>query len=217
VADGYAVFADDFKYTITAADGSQWTSPWEGMLDHTLPGENTGRVSMRIKPALYERVKSGPVTLHITLAVSRYQADTVTQMKFPAKDAAIAGLGYCSPQFREEPNLHCRSALRRPRLIYATTLWTKGACTDAPQPLHSTMPGAAWTEPVDLDFALASVWSTNYFFFPRGPDEDLFNANHWHICPGSPLTLTQYHLVDRTQTSLTLENYMLPALANPAS
>ena len=35
------------------------------------------------------------------------------------------------------------------------------------------------------------------------------------MCPGSPLTVTQYHLVDRTQTGFTLTNFVLPAYVQP--
>ena len=94
VAEGTAVFADDFKFSITAADGSQWSSPWQHIQERNLPGIHYAGLSLMIDPALYERFKTAPVTLRITLAVSRYQSDTVTKMAFPSGDATIPGIGF---------------------------------------------------------------------------------------------------------------------------
>ncbi len=72
VADGYAIFSDNIKFTIMAADGSEWTSPWEVNRDRIRPGTQYNEIHLELSPTVYERFKSGPVTLHITYALSRY-------------------------------------------------------------------------------------------------------------------------------------------------
>ena len=213
VAEGTAVFAEDFKFSITAADGSQWISPWQHTQERNLNDVHYSMLSLMIRPELYERFKRTPVTLRITLAVSRYQSDTVTKMAFPAGDVAIPGIGFCSSEYSN--TLLCRAVLQGPRLTHYTVLWSHAACSDAQPSPGSTVEGDAWIEPASrTNFVLGSVWTLRSFFFR---DFEGSNYAHWHVCPGSPLTLTQYHLLERTQTSMTLTNFVLPANVVPTS
>jgi hypothetical protein len=213
VAEGYAVAAADFKFTLTAADGSQWTSPWQETRDRIGPGGSGGWLSLQLNPALYDRFKSGPVNLHITFAIDRYQADSVTTMPFPTRDQAVPGVGICTAQSGFMDGLVCRSA-HDPRFTYAAVVFSKGACSNSSAPPAATKPGAAWYEPGNIDFALSSVW-TPHLYFSGGGDDDNGSRYRWRVCPGSPLTVTQYHLVERTQAGFTLTNFVLPAYVQP--
>ena len=212
VADGYAVVTADFKFTITAADGSQWTSPWQEIHDHISPAGNSGWLSLELSPALYNRFKSGPVNLHITFAVSRYQAVSVATIPYPTHDQAVPGIGICGAdaEYRyDNDTLLCRSAPRDPRLTYFTTLWTNAPCSVPPASPGATPQVDAWDESGNPGFApLTAVRLSRVFFFKDEPA-------HAHLCPGSPLTVTQYHLVDRTQAGFTLANFVLPAYVQP--
>jgi hypothetical protein len=207
VAEGYVVDTADFKFTLTAADGSQWTSPWQ-QTQNRIRSSGAGGLSLQLSPALYDRFKSGPVTLHITYALSRYQADAVATIPYPTRDQAVPGLGICTADsgFRSD-TLLCRSALRDPRLTYFTTLWTNAFCSASPASSGATPQVGSWYGPGNPDFSLTSVWLFRAFFYRDGGEG--------HVCPGSPLTVTQYHLVDRTQTGFTLTNFVLPAYVQP--
>jgi hypothetical protein len=207
VAEGYAVVTADFKFTLTAADGSQWTSPWQQTQNYIRSGGDGG-ISLQLSPELYDRFKSGPVTLHITYALKRYQADTVTTIPYPTRDQAVPGIGICTAEtgFMSD-TLLCRSALRDPRLTYFTTMWTNAPCSVSPAPSGATPQVDAWHEPGSADFALTPVWISRFYFYRGDPAHA--------VCPGSPLTVTQYHLVDRTQAGFTLTNFVLPAYVQP--
>ena len=208
VAEGYVVDAADFKFTLTAADGSQWTSPWQHTQD-PIRSSGTGGLSLQLSPALYDRFKSGPVTLHITYALNRYQADAVATVPYPTRDQAVPGIGICSGDSGYmDDTLLCRSALRDPRLTYFTTMWTSAPCSASPASSDATSQVGGWHEPENPTFALTPVWIFRSFFYRDDPA-------HAHVCPGSPLTVTQYHLVDRTQTGVTLTNFVLPAEVKP--
>jgi len=215
VADGQAVSVDDVKFTITAADGSQWASSWQAASKRILPGESFGNLELLLKPEVYDRFKSGPVKLHITLAVSRYQADSVTQMAYPAADAAIPGLGFCTPQSYGLPNLHCRAAIDVPRLTYMTAMWSKSGCSNPAHLFEPTAKGSAWTGPQGFDTRLALVVASNFWMGYQPTDEEQREHLPWQICPGSPLTLTTYRSLGPTQTDLTLTNVTLPAYVQP--
>jgi hypothetical protein len=213
VAEGYAIVTADMKFTLTAADGSQWTSPWQQAHDRIGPRGHGSELSLQISPALYDRFKSGPVTLHITFALSRYQADTVTTMPFPTRDQAVPGVGICTADGFMD-GLLCRSA-RDPRLTYVTVVWSKAPCSGSPASPAATKPGDGWYEPGGRNFGLTSVWVSRLFLSGAFDDVDNDYHSRWQVCPGSPLTVTQYHLVDRTQTSVTLTNFVLPAEVRP--
>jgi hypothetical protein len=217
VADGYAVITDDFRFTITAADGFEWTSPWQETRDRLLPGDHGGMVHLMIEPALYDRFKAGPVTLRLEYAVSRYQADTVMKMAFPT-EAAVPGLGICARQSWGLSGLQCRSALHQPGLSYVETMWTKGDCTDTPE---ATTKAYSWFEPESayaeyrtplwMDFRLTAVRTSFVWFRNFEEDDRPGQEGSRQLCPGSPLTVTQFQLVDRTRTELTLPGFVLPA------
>jgi hypothetical protein len=212
VAEGTAVFVDDFKFSITSADGSQWSSPWQAIQERNLPGVHHAGLHLMIGPELYERFKTGPVTLRITFAVSRYHSDTVTKMAFPAGDEAIPGIGFCSTDLSN--TLICRAA-QQPRLTHYTVVWSHGACSDAQTSPVSTVESDSWIEPPSrTNSVLGPVWVWRSFFYRDFEGSDYA---HWHVCPGSPLTMTQYHLLERTQTSMTLTNFQLPANVVPQS
>ncbi|MGA1982114.1 MAG: hypothetical protein ABSG84_06550 [Acidobacteriaceae bacterium] len=213
VAEGYAIVTEDLKFTLTAADGSQWTSPWQQTHDHIGPRGHGSELSLQISPALYDRFKSGPVTVNITFAINRYQADSVATMPFPTRDQAVPGIGICSADGFMD-GLLCRST-RDPRLTYVAVLWSKAPCSGPPAASAATKPGDGWYEPEDRNFGLTSVWVSRLFLSGAFEDDGGDRYARWQVCPGSPLTVTQYHLVDRTQTSFTLTNFALPAEVRP--
>ena len=163
VAEGTAVFVDDFKFSITSADGSQWSSPWQAIQERNLPGVHHAGLHLMIGPELYERFKTGPVTLRITFAVSRYHSDTVTKMAFPAGDEAIPGIGFCSTDLSN--TLICRAA-QQPRLTHYTVVWSHGACSDAQTSPVSTVESDSWIEPPSRTNSVSGpVWVWRSFFY----------------------------------------------------
>jgi hypothetical protein len=219
VADGYAVITDDFRFTITAADGFEWASPWQEGRERLLPGDHGAHASLMIKPALYDRFKAGPVTLRIEYAVSRYQADSVTKMVIPAGEAAVPGLGICARQSWGLSGLQCRSALHQPGVAYVETTWTKGACSDTPE---ATTMAYSWFEPESsyatyrtplwMDFRLTAVRTSFLWFRNFEEDDRPGRESSRHICPGNPMMVTQFRLAGRTRAELTLNSFVLPTI-----
>ena len=49
-----------------------------------------------------------------------------------------------------------------------------------------------------------------------GDEGDLVrNQQKIHVCPGSPLTVTHYHPIGRTQMEVTFPNLVLPGRVDP--
>lgn len=209
VAAGTALFGDDFKFTIVGADGSQWTSPWQSIEDRFVPGQGEQRegLNLMMRPEVYERYKQGPVTLRITFALTRYQADAVMNTVYPERETAIPGIGMCAPQRTRTQSLYCRAPLGGPQLTRMTVDWSSIPC-ELPQPTSDAAShGDQWLVRDGPTFFLNSVWNMDLWF----GDE----RSHTHVCPGSPLTVTHYHPLDRTQMEVTFQNVVLPGRVDP--
>jgi hypothetical protein len=210
VPDGTLVIFDDVRFTLTAADGSHWTSPWQGVHEHILPGTKNSAVHLpAIRPDIYDTFKGRPVTLEITVAASRYQGDSLIDTAFPNRGAEVAvpGLGVCEPDAYRPAMLRCRAPLHPPRLTYATVQWSKTPCVSP----SASSTADAWIEHEDSDPTplIASVWDRNVWFDAGD------NERHGQVCEGSPLRITQYHLLDRRQLDFTLQNFVLPSKVEP--
>jgi hypothetical protein len=64
-----------------------------------------------------------------------------------------------------------------------------------------------------MDFRLTAVRTSFLWFRNFDEDESLGRESSRQICPGTPMTVTQFRLVDRTRADLMLTNFALPAKA----
>jgi hypothetical protein len=62
-----------------------------------------------------------------------------------------------------------------------------------------------------MDFRLTAVRTSFVWFRNFEEDDRPGQEGSRQLCPGSPLTVTQFQLVDRTRTELTLPGFVLPA------
>jgi hypothetical protein len=222
VAEGHAVILTAFKATIDAAGQARWESPWQVVYNEThMPGNSDSWLRFRIRRAVYDRLKSTPVTLHLSFAVDDTQAAGSSSIPMTASDFSVPDFGICTPQayswLRRNPEItgiSCRSAMRHPHLTYVTAQWTDGSCSDLDP--EKTL-GTAWTGSLDSDpaeFGITSVWTlpltfSNNWGNRRGGDIALPR----HFCPGSPITFTAYNRVARGQVGLTIQDFHIPEMA----
>ena len=230
VPDGYAIQIDNLRATFTGQDGFSWTSPWQSSYGQRfLPDTEQTELQIRIDPAAYERLlKTTPVSLHLRLALTRIKAGVTTSVVFPRGNVELPGFGICAtrPNFAfwgtTDENMDCRSALHLPQLTYLVTVWQDGPCTTIqPTPEHTAV-AYGWTGNLDPDpaeFGISSVWTPNVTFSNRRVHNGMadLSSTRWRFCPGVPFRATQYHLVNRTQASMTLTNIVLPANVVPTS
>jgi hypothetical protein len=224
VADGFVIQIDNVRATITGADGTSWTSAWQAIYNHRLqPGSDRTMIDVGIDRAVYQRLQSQPVTVRLSLALTRLRAGTVTKIVMSAGDIRVPEFGICSEspnmEFRNDSiSLYCRSALHQPELAHVSVLWSDQPCSSTQPTLDHRALADSWAgdlNPDPAEFGITSVWTPYLYFinasFHNGmPD---VGSKHWRLCPGSPLTVTQYRLVDRTQMNLTLQNIILPIRA----
>jgi hypothetical protein len=217
VADGYALIADAMQFTVDAANGSHWTSPWQAAYNlHYLPGTSESGVNFLMSRAFFDQVRSMPVTLHFTLALTQVQAGDVRRIPLSTQDFSVPDFGICSPDPRfmdsQFLGIACRFALRQPRLTYISVRWPDSPCT-APQPDPNTgVEGDAWIGTLDnspAEFGISSVWSAPINLSNQTKGEGN-KAEPRHLCPGTPVTFTQYNFVRRLQYNFAISDFRFP-------
>ena len=224
VADGYAAIVEAVKATIDSSDGSHWDSPWQAVYsERLLPDTKDTSVRFRIRRAVYEKFKSAPVKLNLSIAITSAKAGAVTQIQLPLHDFFVSGFGVCSPRagWLRVPfaitAIDCRSALHQPALSYVSAHWSDQNCSASQSEPSTALLGTTWVGSMDpglADFGITSVWETPLGF------SNAWSAYHQgsvpiphHFCAGTPVTFTQFKLAGRAQSDVTLQDFRLPELA----
>lgn len=206
VADGTAVLAQNFRFTFTAPDGDRWTSPWQRLEQHVRPGEQSSVLSLVVSPEVYERFRDAPIALHVDFAVSTYRVLSTTTVPILARDSAVPGIGYCMPFHEQYAAILCRSAVTDPPLTYVESFWQKGDCDGTAEGAVETEPASDWLRTgVEFHMPLDAVRSS--FVVLRRREQ---RSGRWQVCPGTPLTFTQYAPVGRTRAEMTVNNFEIP-------
>jgi hypothetical protein len=225
VAEGYAIIGGPMKLTVDAANGSRWTSPWQARNNQQyLPGTSESWITFPMSREFFDQVRSTPVTLHFTVTLTRVRAGNVKSIPLPTHDFSIPDFGNCSPQpdlFHSQSfGIACRFALHQPRLTYITARWADSPCSASQADLNTGVQGDAWIgslETSPADFGIAPVLSPS-IALSNGTKIEGTKPERRYLCPGAPVTFTQYNLVDRTQYDFTIPDFRLPDyLADPGS
>ena len=222
VADGYAVIPDNVRFAFETPDGYQWVSPWQPSSTPTfLPIGSAGDSAIFMPRAVYDRLIGKPITVHLTLAVTQAKVSNVSRIPISIHDFSVPDFGVCSPVsgFRtpidEATGIVCRSALRQPPLTYIGVVWSNTSCSTPHTEPDPGVQGAGWAGSLDrapAQFGISSVRQTNFQLsngYPNYP-----SGNPRYLCPGSPVTFTQYDVFRRTQVALTIQGFQLAAVRN---
>jgi hypothetical protein len=217
LAEGYALIPDALRVTVDAANGSHWISPWQAVYNlHYLPGTSESGVNFVVSRAFFDQVRSMPVTLHFTLALTQVQSGKVRRIPLSMRDFSVPDFGICSPdprRFMERPffGISCKFALRQPRLTYIGVRWQDSPCT-APPDQNTGVEGEAWVGTLEnspADFGITSVWSAPI----RLSNPTNLEGNKpepRYLCPGVPVTFTQYNFVRRLQYNFAIPDFRFP-------
>jgi hypothetical protein len=218
VAEGYAIVSGPVQVSVDAANGSHWNSPWQARNNQQyLPGTSESWITFQMNRPFFDQVRSTPVTLHFTVALTRVQAGNVRRIPLSMQDFSVPDFGICSPQADVFPSrfvgIACRFALHQPNLTYISARWRDSPCSASQAGLDPGVQGDAWIGSLEsslADFAIAPVWS---------PSIALSNATKMegnkpeprYLCPGTPVTFTQYNPAGRTQYDFTIPDFRLPS------
>lgn len=217
IVDGSAVQVDDVKVALDGpATGQQWTAPWWASRTlRFLPGQHQSNIQIMLDRDQYDRFKTAPATLRLTLAVTELRASGETTAALSTGDFTVSGFGVCTGRwlYRFPAQPMCRfSALGPPPLAYVSTMWSRTGESGAYVP-PGPITGESWADTgygSELFLRLLPVLPARTVLYPRSIYGELHSTDGLELTPGTPIHFTQYSIVGRTQVSLTIPNFQLP-------
>jgi hypothetical protein len=220
VANGSVVMPDAIRATVESTGGFRWNSAWQLLhVRKITPDDKTARVSFDMPLAIYDRLKSAPLTVHLTMALTQAQAGGVTSVFLPAGGFSVPDFGVCSPQAGfndpgEVGGISCLSALREPHLTQIEVVAHNKSSGCDPAETNFGVKNATWQGSLSswpADFGLSSV-KFPYGIGPMSGDYAGEVGSYLHLCPGTPISFTRYDVVRRAQAAVTIQGFQLPAL-----
>lgn len=220
VADRSVVIPDAIRATVETAGGFRWISDWQILFRKKItPDEKTVYVSFDMPLAAYDRFKSVPLTMHLTLALTQAQAGRLTSVSLPAGGFSVPDLGTCSPQAglndpKEVAGIYCESALREPHLTQIQLVAHNQNSNCDTAPTDAGVPNSTWKGSLSswpAQFGLSSVESP-YMVWPTAEDYLGRDNSNLHLCPGTPILFTRYDIIRRAQVTVTIQGFQLPTL-----
>ncbi len=209
IPDDAGIISDSHRIEMDAPDGSHWTSKWEtGFNWKNFAGHRKDELQFMIPRTFYEKYKSAPLTLHVTMALTQMKVGRVTQIALPAPghEFVVPGFGHCAMPW-EKGHLSCISAMPPPLVYVSAHPATTPCANPIPTNLSDWDQTGGWVGTIDPAPAEATL--TPITSSPAIWNEDE-NKQLRAECLGMPITFTEYKKVGQMQTSFTLNDVHLP-------
>jgi hypothetical protein len=223
VADDQFGLIDGIRAEITAPDGSHWNSDWQGSFGTEFSHYNLNSVpSVRIPMDVYEKYRSMPLQVRFFFAVSHARVGKTTTLPLPehsfsVPDFGVCSLGHSGQAFGDAVGVKCLSPLGYPPLTVITTRWSDQPCSAAPNgntSQNSGPEGLAIQGTLDPHPSGITLTPIEQQILDLNNSADYQNgvARQRSLCPGTPITFTEYKLLSRAQGSLTVQGLRLPTV-----
>ena len=129
VAKDSVVLANGMLVSMDGPGNLKWDSGWNPSGMEFWPEESSSTLQFSMKRHLYESIKSSPLHLHLSLALSEFKESSPRELSLPEGEFVVPGVGYCHIGSGYFPALSCRSALHEPGLI-ASGVVTNASCSE---------------------------------------------------------------------------------------
>jgi hypothetical protein len=221
VANGHMLMSNNIKVSIEVANGVHQNLPWQYMpAQQYVPGSQNSSVYFRIKRTVLESFRGQPVTLHLTLAFTDLRAGLSRRVVLQAGDFPVSDFGICAPQVGWDGSFQitgvtCKSALREPPFNYVEGTWSNDACPATTTELKDGVKGDGWIGEFDrspAEFGISPVWVTNIPLSNamRSTSDEHAQQKLRYLCPGTPMTFTQYDSVRQIRSDFTIRDFHFP-------
>jgi len=219
ITNGSTLLFEGDRAGFTAPDGFHWDSGWQaGMGDFKLNGEVSDFSPNVLVPlAVAEKYQATPVSIHLSLAFTEVRPDKTSTVALPNQAFPVPDLGVCFPQtgwaadFGHITGIGCIAPLRNPQLTYASTYWSDENCKGTPTTPDQGVLGSGWQGSVDRgpgEFGISPVKD-----LPLQLSNNMNNNKNRYLCPGTPITFTQYSVVRRLQVAIDIKTYTMPQVS----
>ena len=221
VAQDSVVAARAMLVSVQGPSNFEWHANWTPQWLELWPDSTASTVQFTLERNLYDQIRSAPVRLRLTLALSQYTESSPRQIVLPEGLFPAFGDGYCwQPGSDYFPALTCRTPVYRPGFV-ASTLVVNASCSDdnahsssaAHQLVHHFVPSG------DSAGALNPVQT---FSISLQPPNEIWQPPLPHLCPGTTLHLAtpvasgQWRITVEAD-QIKLEDYSLDTRSGPTA
>jgi hypothetical protein len=191
IAQSSAVHIDGTMVEIEATGGMRWNSGWFRSSDFLPSDRPFVDVLFSLDNAFFEHVKASSAGLHISFALTVFQAKETRRITTAAGEFAVPGGALCAIDRDGFSALRCRSPLTRPFLVVSTIA---GETTCPPrEDMKAAPPGTVFSvvewnpapAPAELGISPVTVSSLDLRLWSRTQEE-----LRPRLCPGTPLTFS---------------------------
>ncbi len=191
IAQSSTVDINGAMVEIEAPGGMRWNSGWFRSSDFLPPDRPSVGILFSLDDAFFEQVKASSAKVHISFALTVFQAKETRRITTPAGEFAVPGGALCAIDRDGFSTLRCRSALTRPSFMVSMIA---GETTCPPREDDKAVPPGTifsagngnWKPaPAELGISPVTVSSLDLRLW-SGTQEDL----RPHLCPGTPLTFS---------------------------
>lgn len=199
--------------TMTNAAGFRWDSGWLPQGPILFPDQKTVNINFALKPSIFDRMKSAPISAHLMLAFTLYRDKDQRQFVVPSGRFTLPELGWCSSetQYWRGRELRCLVPPGNQTFLLIASEMAASTCPlrkeEPPLPSGklarrsmASGPSAPGISPIHV----VDIYLTNW-------DSALNRDTSPGICPGTPLTLSHPEAASSRRLELEFDNLSLGA------
>ena len=131
IASGSVVIVSGVLFRIESLNGVQWDSGWKSPGLFLFPEQDRSQIGFALKKNLFERFKSSPVKVQVSLALSVFHDQNARELVTPAGSFLLPEVGRCSAEGGYFRRIHCLAPLRGPSFLLMRADMSKNTCPPA--------------------------------------------------------------------------------------
>jgi hypothetical protein len=194
---------------IDGPGGLHWDGGWEFRRLYIFPDQAKTQIGFRMRKEMFERIKSMPVKLRVSLALTLFREKNRREFIVPAGEFAFAGVGMCSAGEAYSEQIHCRAPMRSPAFLLVSADTSPSNCSirgfESPAKAGVTVRG--WTQSDTsgpAEFGISPIKRFDLYLSNSAPMIPAINQIAG-ICPGSRLVLSNPEVANRSETTLEMD------------
>lgn len=209
ISQGSVISVDGIVLTIEAPGGQRWNSGWRGGGSYLFPNRQHTQTYFTADKDFYERVKSTPVSAHISFALAELREKEVRRIVVRAEEFAVPGEGRCSLAAMDQ--VVCLFPLKTPFLLMSVQS-EEITCTprEKETPLPAGITGYGWMgrrNSSPAEFGISPVQVSPLYVWDWGGFEDHYARPG--VCPGTPLSFGMLEEVRGKRSELQIDGIRL--------
>jgi len=218
IAKDSVVGVDGTQFVITAADGTRWSSGWQGGGgSYFWPDRGNGYATVDVPTRFFDRAKAGASRVDVSFALSTYREEDFRSLEVPRGEFRAPGVGICAPTlWGFTAALQCRSAMKSPAVIASinTSAQTCPSTPDKPAPPPGIrITEELWSESSGLEeLGISPVRTFSLGFWNWADPNDKFSSAG--ACPGTSVTFSTPVLTQQVRTKVEFQGLRLEDYAH---